>query len=415
MLGSTSRRLAGLVSAPPRAMPPLPWKDPLVISPRVGLVAALVAVGLVTTACSSSNNTTSSTSPSASDTASASSTAGSGLAEATAYLATVSSNPTSIVMNTPVTTAPPKGKFIIKITTAEPVSQTVTKAAEQAALALGWTFKSVSIGPEADGMQKAFDSALQQKPDGIIISGNPKVTYSQGLAEAKAAGIPVVSESTTDVGGTGDGIIANPDGAPQVQEWGKMTAASIIVASGGKANVLAVNVPAYPILNEFQKGLKDTFAQWCPDCVVADFDVQAADIGTKVPTAIVSKLQADPSITYTTYSFGDLSIGVPAAIQAAGLEVGIAGETASPANIQAVKDGKETAWTGFAAPVLGWHDVDALVRFFTGGDPVASGTTFLPTQMLTKDNVAGAVLNSDGFYVGVADYEEQFKKLWLIG
>lgn len=380
------------------------------ISPRVGLVAALAVTGLLATACGSSGSSTSST-PAASGSASASS----GLAAATAYLTPLTSNPTSIVMSTPVTTAPPKGKFIIKITTAEPVSKTVTDGAAAAAAALGWTFKSVLVGPEADGMQKAFDSALQMKPDGIILSGNPKVTYTQGLADAKAAGVPVVSESTTDAGGTGDGIVANPDGPTQVREWGKMVAAAVIVDTQGKANVLAVNVPAYPILNEFQAGMKDAFAQWCPDCKVKDFNVQAADIGTKVPTSIVSALQADPTIDYATFSFGDLSIGVPAAVAAAGLTLKIAGETATPANIQAVKDGKETAWVGFAAPVLGWQDVDALVRQFTGGDPVASGKTFLPTQMLTKDSAAGAVLDSNGFYVGVTGYEDQFKKLWLVG
>ena len=128
------------------------------------------------------------------------------------YLKTVSSNPTSIVLDTPVSKKPPTGKFIIKVTTAEPVSQLISAEVGKAAAALGWTFKSVPIGPEADGMAKAFDSALQQKPDGIIVSGYPKVAFAQGLAEAKAAGIPVASESTTDLAGTGDGITGSTDG-----------------------------------------------------------------------------------------------------------------------------------------------------------------------------------------------------------
>jgi ribose transport system substrate-binding protein len=384
-------------------------------------VASLVAVGLLSAACGSSSNSTTSSTPApsstdtASSTASASSTAGAGVDAAKAYLAQYTANPTGIVLDTPLPKAAPKGKLIIKITTPEGVNKVIADETANAATALGWSFKTVTPGAEADGVQKAFDSALQQKPDGIIVSGYPKVLFSQGLADAKAANIPVVSESTTDAGGTGDGIIANLDGPPQVQEWGKMVAAAIVVDTNGAANVLGVNVPAYPILNEYQKGMKDGFTTFCPDCKVTDLDVQAADIGTKVPTAVVSALQKDPSINYLTFSFGDLSIGVPAAVAAAGLEVKIAGETATPANIQAVKDGKETAWIGFAAPVLAWRDVDAIARFYTGGDPVAAGSTFLPTQVLTKDNVGAAVLNKDGYYVGYADFQNAFKKLWLVG
>ena len=193
-----------------------------------------------------------------------------------------------------------------------------------------------------------------------------------------------------------------------------MVAASVIVDSGGSAHVLSVNVPSYPILNEFVAGMKATFAQWCPDCVIKDLNAQATDIGTKVPNQIVSAMQADPKLSVATFSFGDLSIGVPAALKAAGLKLKIAGETATPANIQGVKDGTETAWVGFAAPVLAWRDVDVLVRSFTGDDPVKAGNTFLPTQILTKDNVDSAILNKDGYYVGVNDYEDAFKKLWLL-
>ena len=378
---------------------------------RVIPVAILLVGGLLLTACSSSSSS-SGTTPSGSATTGGGDAAG--VAAATQYLQTYNANPTSIVLSTPVKKAPPKGKFIIKLTTPEPVSTVISNNAGDAATALGWTFKSLMIGSTPDGAAKAFDAALQLKPDGIIISGYPKSTYSAQLATAKAAGIPVVSESTTDAGGTGDGIIANPDGPGQVRAWGKLVAAAIVVDSGGTGEVLSVNVPSYPILNEYVAGLKAALTEWAPNVKVKDLNVQATDIGTKVGPAIVSAIQADPNITYTTFSFGDLSIGVPAAVSAAGLNVKILGETPSPANIQGVKDGTQTMWPGFSAPILGWRDIDAIVRFYTGDDPAAAGLIPLPTQVLNKTTVGGAVLNGDGFYVGVTDYQAQFKKLWML-
>ena len=377
---------------------------------RIVPVAILLAGGLLLTACSSSSSS-SGTTPSGSTTAGGGDAAG--VAAATQYLQTYIANPTSIVLTTPVSKAPPKGKFIIKLTTPEPVSTVISNNAADAATALGWTFKSLMIGATADGPAKAFDAALQMKPDGIIISGDPKSTYSVQLAAAKAAGIPVVSESTTDVGGTGDGIIANPDGPGQVAAWGKLVAAGIVVDSGGTADVLSVNIPAYPILNVYAGALKAALAEWAPNAKVTDLNVQATDIGTKVGPAIVSAMQADPNINYASFSFGDLSIGVPAALSAAGLNVKIVGETPSPANIQGLKDGTQTMWPGFSAPILGWRDIDALVRFYTGDNPAAAGLIALPTQVLNKTTVGGAVLNGDGFYVGVNGYQAQFKKLWM--
>jgi ribose transport system substrate-binding protein len=370
-------------------------------------VALLVSGGLLLAGCSSSSSSSAPPAPSNAE-------AAAGVAAAKQYIQSYNANPTTIVLDTPVPQAPPKGKFIIKLTTPEPVSTEESNNAAAACAALGWTFRSVMIGSTADGPAKAFEAAMQLKPDGIIISGYPKVSYSVQLAAAKAAGIPVVSESTSDAGGTGDGIIANIDGPTQVQAWGKLIAAAIVVDSGGNADVLSVNVPSYPILNAYVDGLKTALAQWAPQVKVTDLDIQASDIGTKVGAAVVSATQADPNINYASFSFGDLSIGIPSALNAAGVNLKIVGETPSPANIQAIKNGTETAWIGFPAPLMGWRDIDAFVRHYAGGDAAKAALVASPTQILNKNTVNGAILNANGYYIGVADYPAQFKKLWLV-
>ena len=36
----------------------------------------------------------------------------------------------------------------------------------------------------------------------------------------------------------------------------------------------------------------------------------------------------------------------------------------------------------------------------------------LPSQLLTGANVADAVLDENGNFIGIADYQDQFKALW---
>src|SRR4051812_21578042 len=383
---------------------------------RAWAPAMLAAAGLVLSACSSSSSSVSTGTP-AEPSASAA-TADAGVVAAKAYLATQQANPTTIELSTPLTKKPATGKLAVKLVTPQPVTQVVSDGTKAAAEALGWSYKAIPVAATAEGIQKAFQTALelQPAPVGIEVSGYPKVTFAAQLAEAKKRGIAVVSESTTDAAGTGDGIVALLDGPSQVQLWGKAIAAKVVADSNGKAQVAMVSVSAYPILGEFVKGFKDALTEWCPTgCSVTDLDQQATDVGTKTPTSIVSALQRNPKLNYAVFSFGDLTIGLHAALTAAGLsdKVKIAGETATAANLQAVKDGSELAWTGFAAPVLGWRTVDAMARFVNGDDLAPASAAPLPTQVVTKENVGSILTDSAGYYIGVTDYADQFKKLWL--
>jgi len=349
---------------------------------------------------------------------SAPTSAASGVAAAKAYLASQLANPTSIEIATPLTKKPPTGKLLVKLVTAQPVTTVVSDGTAAAAKALGWSYKAIPVGTGPEDIQKAFQSALQLSPTpaAIEVSGYPKVTFAAQLAAAKAKGVAVISESTTDTPGTGDGIDVLLDGPSQVQLWGKDIAAAVVADSNGTAHVAVVSVSAYPILGEFVKGFKTALAQWCPACTTTDLDQQATDVGTKTPTSIVSAFQRDPKLGYAVFSFGDLTIGLDAALAAAGLtkKVKIAGETATAANIAGVKKGTDLAWVGFAAPVLGWRTADAAARIVNGDPVTAASSSPLPTQVITKDNVAGIVTNSAGYYSGLSDYPAQFKKLWLI-
>ncbi|MDI1290831.1 MAG: hypothetical protein PSX37_12885, partial [bacterium] len=62
-------------------------------------------------------------------------------------------------------------------------------------------------------------------------------------------------------------------------------------------------------------------------------------------------------------------------------------------------------------PVMGWRVMDQFARII-GGDVIETGP--LPSQLLTGANAADAAVDSDGNYIGIADYEDQFATLWGI-
>ena len=67
------------------------------------------------------------------------------------------------------------------------------------------------------------------------------------------------------------------------------------------------------------------------------------------------------------------------------------------------------AWIAIPQPVMAWRVVDQFARLIGGGEP-ATGP--LPSQLLTGENAPTAVLDENGNYIGIADYQDQFKALW---
>jgi ribose transport system substrate-binding protein len=284
-----------------------------------------------------------------------------------------------------------------------------------AASLLGWKYQHVPIGTEADASQKAFLLALQRKPDAVHFSGTPSGQLQAQLTMAQQQGVIAISDSTTDTAQP-PVISASLDSTAQVVTWGEMTGAYVVAQSKAPTTIAVFTISAYPILQVYTSSFRDTVMKYCPACHVNVVDQQITDLGTKTPQSVVSTVQRSPQTKWVIFSFGDLSLGVPAALQAAGLtqQVKVGGETPSPANLQALRNGTEAVWTGFPTSILGWRVVDMLARHFAGDNLAPANSALLPTQLLTPGNIQQAKFDSGGFYVGVADYQAQFKNLWHV-
>ena len=87
----------------------------------------------------------------------------------------------------------------------------------------------------------------------------------------------------------------------------------------------------------------------------------------------------------------------------------IGGLTAGKDAIQTLKNKTTNAWTAYSLPIVGYSVIDSFARYFT---KTPFSKTDLPTQILTQKNIGTSVLTSAGDYLGVKDYEAQFKKVW---
>ncbi len=184
--------------------------------------------------------------------------------------------------------------------------------------------------------------------------------------------------------------------------------------------MVMVTIPSFPSLQTTVDGMNNTLKKYCPGCSGGELDLTVDDLaGGQVASKLVAYLQSHPETNYVVFNFGDLEIGVPEALQAAGFEkkVKLIGNGAGPQQFQALIDGgMDAAWVAYPAVYEGWQMVDAAIRLVDGAlpDGYQEEVAALPTYIVDTPEAAEALAPSFD-YDGPAGYEEQFKKLWLVG
>ena len=154
-----------------------------------------------------------------------------------------------------------------------------------------------------------------------------------------------------------------------MEKTGPLMANWAIADSNGKANVLIVNIPDFPVLQAEVEAYKAEMAKNCPDCTVEELNVSIDDlVGGKVPAAVASKLQSNPDINYVFNSFGSLPAGLTPALKSAGLldQVKVYGQDFSKFDLDEIVAGTMGAWSADPKAYAGWLMVDAAARLALG-------------------------------------------------
>ncbi len=366
------------------------------------MIAAFAASGTAVAACGSDDGGSASK-----DDGAATAAESSGVQQVTALANELLKRPTSISITKPIGKPVPEGKEVVWISCGVPACVTLGETFTEGAKELGWKTRVINTDGTPEKIKAAWSQAASSKPDGVASSGTDLSVVAPQLKQLEEADIPValyaVPEKTNGV----DVLVGDMQG--EAESYGEPMAAWIVKDSGGDANTLLVTLPSFPILAGLKQGFDSTYKQGCADCGMKTLDLPLSALGKDVPARIVSTLRANPNIDYVAMAVDDLTVGLPAALRAAGLadKVKIIGATTGQTNIQYIKAGQQAAGVPNAWYDDTWQLVDGLARIFVGEDPSVSEAT-PPRMILVQDNLPD---NTDVFPL-VPDFREQFLKLW---
>jgi len=380
------------------------WLSVLVLA--LGLMAVLIA-GCGGGDSSSGGETTAATEK---ETTEASTEAASdGVATAEEAIAPYLEPPTEIGPTEPIKKMP-TGALVEYVQCGVPICKAIGDGVEEAAKVAGLKFKRVNQGNTPQEIAAGWDQVVQDEPAAAISAGVPAALFKPQLAKLAAAGTAVIGWTMPEE--AGDGLTINMIGPEQNEHLGSLFADYVTAKSGGQANTLIVNAPAYAVLTSMKEGFEKEYAVNCPGCGVDSLDFEPTEIGKGLPEKIVSYLQQNPDTDWMLLTFGDPAIGVPEAIKAAGLELPkILTDAGGKVNYGYIESGDQEADLASSTDFLGWKAIDAASRAISG-QSVAPDEGEMPTQFLDKNNID---FNIDEPWPSVPDYRGQFEALWGLG
>jgi ribose transport system substrate-binding protein len=380
--------------------------------PLAAVTAASAVALLAIAGCSSS--TSDSPDPAS---ASSSATVDAAVTTAKSALQPYLSEPTEIGPAAPLGSAPPK-KVIGQVNCSEPTCALLSDYLEQAANALGW--KVVSVTATATDPGAAIQQLIDAGVNYVVETAYTSDTFRQQMAELKQKHIPLFEVASTDVPqGPANDIYGDIMDASAQAQWGRIESDWAIVDSGGKADVVTVNIPSYPVLAAQSQAEKAEFAKNCPSCRFSELDVTVDDLTQgQIPQEVVSYLQANPSVNYIQFTDPQDEAGVVSALRSAGLlsKVKIYGSAAQASQFKEISNGTSAAWQIAPQPYIQWAVVDQMARLAVGKWTVAEehSAALVPWFLLTDHTTAAKFAASTDPYPwpGPGNYQAAFKAVW---
>lgn len=289
-----------------------------------------------------------------------------------------------------------------------------TNGIEEAAEQIGWTVRVIDGAGTVSGRTSAMGQALALKPDGIIINGFDNKEQQQGMQEASAAGIPMVSwHAGSAIGPMDDvGIFANVTTDPMLVS--EAAAKWAYADANGEPGVIIFTDSTYQIAIDKADRMKEIIEK-LGGTVLEYVDTPIAETSQRMPQLTTSLLQRHGEKWTHSLAINDLYFDFMGPSLAA---AGIKGDGA-PVNVSA-GDGSESSYQRIrsqqyqqvtvAEPLnlQGWQLVDELNRALNGED--WSGYVS-PLHVVTTDNVEFDG-GPDNRFDPENGYREAYLKIW---
>ncbi|MGC4936113.1 sugar ABC transporter substrate-binding protein [Gordonia sp. DT30] len=318
--------------------------------------------------------------------------------------------PTGIGVDTPLSGAPAKGKTFVWMQCDAPQCSVITGQLKEATAAVGWNLKVLNYETANPAtLVGGLKQALQDKPVAVGVVGLPYAVWQSVIPDYQKAGVAIIPQNVGDVP-LSETVPANIGSAESTAKGGEMLANWFIADSKGKGKAILFTSPELGPSKAFVEGFNSTIEAGCTGCDITDLKLPYADVAAgKAPSAILAKLQQDPSIKYVISHNQAIAAGTPEALKAAGLtDVKLAGGSAQKSEEAAVNSGQLAAVTPTSLNFTTWLVLDAALRFSLGMEQPKD--VQVNKMLITK---AQNITPSDSFDYP-ADWKEQFKTLWKV-
>jgi ribose transport system substrate-binding protein len=381
---------------------------------RQWLMVLVVAGGLAVAGCGSSNDSGGTSQPAATDTAS---TGGedANLAAAKQLITDAMAEPAWKEPGPAFDATKARGKTVAIVSVGEAVP-----AVKELSDAMAAAFKEVGVTTTlGDGkfsvteFARHMRQATDAKAAAIILNAVDPKAVAQPLAQAKAAGIPVITMFEADPSQElPNGVVGRADFS--YSKAGELVAAWAASDSAGKANSVFVQSSDAPSQAAMLGGFKEGYSKYCPSCKLTVKDVAVGDWQTRLGPTVRSAVLADPDVSYVLPSYDGMLLNVVPAIEQTGKKVKVASLNATPAVMKFLTGDRIHMEIGESNPWLAWAAVDQTLRAVTGNDTVPDEN--VPLRVFTKENFPSGVGSADdpSTWYGATDFKANYRKLWGI-
>jgi ribose transport system substrate-binding protein len=301
----------------------------------------------------------------------------------------------------------PKGANVIFVDSGTTFSSLQWELVQPAAKLMGVNLERISAGVTANTVGAALDSVVAKHPDAILVDGVPIELWTKQLKELQEEGTVIAASGVNGIEKYGvEPVIGQ-------EPYGDLMANYVVGVMNPEANVAFYTIREIPPVKVAGEEFEQEFKKICPECELRMVDLHASEIANTAPSTIVSDLQAHPETEIAVFGGDEFQDGLPAAAQAAGIEVETLGLAPTPTNLQYLKEGKETAALGYDVAIGMWSQLDQAARELTGQEltgPQAKGLGVL--QFLTQEDIT---FDPAKGWNGYPDFAERFAKLWGAG
>lgn len=308
-----------------------------------------------------------------------------------------------------LTERPDPSTEVVFMKSATTVADAQDESLQAAAEAMGIQYRSIELGGTAESINAALDSVVEMEPDGVLNVSTDPTFFTGQLETLREAGTVVVSGGIVNGDEFGfETVMAN---AGDVVETGKIMAAhALLEGEGSITNLAYYKTPELQFTSEMERGVREQVEALCETCTLRVVNIPITEVGSTAPDKIVSDLQANPDTDAALASFNEIFLGLPSALEVAGIDVFTMAQAPVASSYEAIENGQQNATVAWDVDLMMWPMMDQLARELTGQEL----TDFQKEELLVKQVITEDSLPDDfneGWHA-FPDTRERYQELW---